>query len=426
MSHSGKTACCSTSTAAAVVFSLESHAFDRFRVGKSLSSRDCYLAHEHLHISLLKHSLYMIHTIHSVITHSLPCLYGNSYSRPRAILQTHILSQASPLSSCKQPETSSAKDASLTYYKAASAVSTMSVPSADDRSVRDLISRSIQLAIGSGVQTRRQTLPRTAAPLTSVRWQALSFSQIRLRLYAVATIAPTPLGRNSSTSTDEAENECGICLDRLFQTGDDAFVVIRLNACRHAFHERCVLNLLDWDQRNRVHRDIRHARCPLCRTNLFHARPNSGENAAPTGPREHVPPTRPREMMQYASFQTHFVYRSYGMAIPRHLYGTSFPYPSQRRYTGTRYASAVAESRSSIPHPRSFSRASSSSEPTSTRSVSWADYFPSVESRNQVYMRPRLSLPLPYGNVHDIHADHRRNTTGSFGRYAGDAEPVPS
>lgn len=391
-----------------------------------MSSKDCYLAHEHLHISLLKHSLYMVHTIHSVITHSLPYLYGNIYSWPKAIIQTHILSQASRLSSRKQPEISSANDASLTYYKAASTVSTMSVPSADDRSVRDLISRSVQLAIGSGVQTHRQTLPRTAAPLTSVRWQVLSFSQIRLRLYAVATIAPTPLGRNSSTSTDEAENECGICLDRLFQTGDDAFVVIRLNACRHAFHERCVLNLLDWDQRNRIHRDIRHARCPLCRTHLFHVRPTSGENAAPTGPRDHITPTGPREIMQYASFQTHFVYRSYGMSIPRHLYGTSFPYPSQRRYTGTRYTNADAESRSSIPHPRNFARASSSSERGSRRSVSWADYFPSVESRNEVYMRPRLSLPLPYVNFHNTHAFNGRSATGFLGRHAGDAEPIHS
>lgn len=97
----------------------------------------------------------------------------------------------------------------------------------------------------------------------------LSTAELAQKLRTVSTSLVTVPTAATAASTDEAENQCGICQDVLVNTGDNAAAVIKINRCKHAFHEHCMVEWLDWVQRNRPGSLTMQASCPNCRCTIF-------------------------------------------------------------------------------------------------------------------------------------------------------------
>ncbi|KAL1612810.1 ER network formation protein [Paraconiothyrium brasiliense] len=109
---------------------------------------------------------------------------------------------------------------------------------------------------------RRQ--PRLSSPIPPA---LLSHEELSQRLQAISTRLQTIPDPATSASTDEADNQCGICHDELVGLGADAPVAIKFHHCKHALHEKCIAEWLDWWQRNRG--PLHQATCPNCRRFIF-------------------------------------------------------------------------------------------------------------------------------------------------------------
>jgi hypothetical protein len=106
------------------------------------------------------------------------------------------------------------------------------------------------------------TMPRLAIPR-----EPLSQEELRQRLQTVASrLQVTPDAANSA-SADEANNECGICQDVLVGSEANSPAAIKFNHCKHALHEECMVEWIDWVQRNRG--PLHQAACPNCRRLIF-------------------------------------------------------------------------------------------------------------------------------------------------------------
>ncbi|KAJ4358272.1 uncharacterized protein N0V89_002852 [Didymosphaeria variabile] len=104
----------------------------------------------------------------------------------------------------------------------------------------------------------------------------MSHDELSRRLQTVSTRLQTTPDSATSAGTDEANNQCGICQDELVGMAADAPVAIKLNHCKHALHEICVVEWLDWVQHNRG--PVHQATCPNCRRLIFarEAAPQTG------------------------------------------------------------------------------------------------------------------------------------------------------
>ncbi|KAL5411629.1 hypothetical protein PMIN04_010158 [Paraphaeosphaeria minitans] len=108
-------------------------------------------------------------------------------------------------------------------------------------------------------------LPRT--PRIIIPREPLSEDELQRRLLLVATRLQATPDPAASASTDEADNQCGICQDKLVGSEPDAAAAIKFNHCKHALHEQCTIEWLDWVQRNRG--PVHQASCPNCRRMIF-------------------------------------------------------------------------------------------------------------------------------------------------------------
>lgn len=117
--------------------------------------------------------------------------------------------------------------------------------------------RSGHLIRGRPPPTPRLVIPR----------EPLSEDELRQRLLSIATRLQTTPDPAASASTDEADNQCGICRDVLVGPESDAPTAIKFNHCKHALHEQCVVEWLDWVQRNQG--QVHQATCPHCRRLIF-------------------------------------------------------------------------------------------------------------------------------------------------------------
>jgi hypothetical protein len=116
-------------------------------------------------------------------------------------------------------------------------------------------------------RSERRRRPVPAMPRLDMPREPLSKEELRQRLQAVAARLQTTPDATNSASADEADNQCGICQDVLVGSEDDAPAAIKFNHCKHALHEECMVEWLDWVQRNRG--PLHQAACPNCRRLVF-------------------------------------------------------------------------------------------------------------------------------------------------------------
>ncbi|KAF1974218.1 hypothetical protein BU23DRAFT_567722 [Bimuria novae-zelandiae CBS 107.79] len=113
-----------------------------------------------------------------------------------------------------------------------------------------------------------QRLGRLSSPTPS---PLLSLDEIHQHVQRISTYVQTVPEPECAASTDEAENQCGICQEELVQSGEGAPRVIKFNQCKHAFHEGCLVEWFHWRQREGppTGGDVLRAKCPRCRCELF-------------------------------------------------------------------------------------------------------------------------------------------------------------